>query len=135
MSVTYMTRQQRAVLACIKASPEGCATAAELTERLHASGETVGLTTVYRQLERLAQQGRVHKAVTDQGAYYQYCAGHEEGSCFLLKCERCGCIRHLDCSHLGELYQHLEQEHHFHIDPRRTLFYGLCEGCSGEAAQ
>ena len=90
----------------------------------------MGLTTVYRQLERLAQQGLVHKVVTDQGAYYQYCTSHDESSCFLLKCEKCGAIRHLDCSHLGELYRHLEQEHHFRIDPRRTLFYGLCEACS-----
>ena len=59
MSVTYMTRQQQAVLACIAHCPEGCATAAELTEQLHAQGQAVGLTTVYRQLERLAQQGRV----------------------------------------------------------------------------
>lgn len=132
MSVTYMTRQQQAVLEVVKASPEGCATAAELTEQLHQQGQTVGLTTVYRQLERLAQQGLVHKAVTDQGAYYQYCAAHTEGSCFLLKCEKCGTIRHLDCSHLGELYRHLEQEHHFRIDPRRTLFYGLCERCGQE---
>lgn len=64
MSVTYMTRQQRAVLEGVKASPEGCATAAELTEQLHREGQTIGLTTVYRQLERLAQQGLVHKAVT-----------------------------------------------------------------------
>lgn len=132
MSTTYMTRQQQAVLSCIKASPEGCATAAELTEQLHAVGQTIGLTTVYRQLERLSEQGLVHKVVTDHGAYYQYCSAHDEGSCFLLKCQRCGAIRHLDCSHLGELYRHLEQEHHFRIDPRRTLFYGLCEACSRE---
>ena len=129
MSVTYKTRQQRAVLEGVKASPEGCATAAERTEQLHREGQTIGLTTVYRQLERLAQQGLVHKVVTDAGAYYQYCTAHDEGNCFLLKCEKCGAIRHLDCSRLGELYQHLEQEHHFRIDPRRTLFYGLCEEC------
>ena len=132
MSVTYMTRQQRAVLAGVQRSPEGCATAAELAEQLHAQGQAIGLTTVYRQLERLAQQGLVHKVVTDAGAYYQYCPAHDEGNCFLLKCERCGAIRHLDCSHLGELYQHLEREHHFRIDPRRTLFYGLCESCGRE---
>lgn len=133
MSATYMTRQQQAVLTCIAHCPEGCATAAELAEQLHAEGCRVGLTTVYRQLERLAQQGSVHKVVTDQGAYYQYCTAHEEGNCFLLKCEKCGAIRHLDCSCLGELYRHLEREHHFHIDPRRTLFYGLCENCGREA--
>ena len=60
MSVTYMTRQQRAVLENIACCPEGCATAAELAEQLHAQGQQVGLTTVYRQLERLAQQGLVH---------------------------------------------------------------------------
>ena len=50
MSATYMTRQQRAVLENIAHCPEGCATAAELAEQLHAQGQQVGLTTVYRQL-------------------------------------------------------------------------------------
>ena len=50
----------------------------------------------------------------------------------MLKCEKCGAIAHLDCSHLGELYAHLAAEHHFVINPRRTLFYGLCEACAQE---
>jgi len=130
MSVVYMTRQQRAVLDCIARFPGGNCTATELTEQLHARGEAVGLTTVYRQLDRLVQQGQVHKIVTDEGAHYQYCSAH--GDCFLLKCERCGMIVHMDCSHLGELYQHIFEEHHFTINPRRTLFYGLCEKCAAE---
>ena len=132
MSVTYMTRQQREVLRCIENCADG-ACAAELTEQLHREGARVGLTTVYRQLERLEQQGLVHKVVTDQGARYQSCSGAHSGrDCFLLKCERCGRIEHLDCSHLGELYSHILAEHHFRINPRRTLFYGLCQRCSGE---
>lgn len=133
MSVTYMTRQQQAVLQCMADRQGGCATAAELAEQLHRRGETVGLTTVYRHLERLEKQGRIHKVLTDQGAYYQYCDARTHGKdCFLLKCECCGAIEHLDCSHLGELYEHLAAEHHFRINPRRTLFYGLCEKCAGE---
>ena len=137
MSVTYMTRQQRAVLEGVKASPEGWAPAAGWTALRRWAPADSGLAVRVRQLveiegmERLAQQGLVHKAVTDQGAYYQYC-GHDEGNCFLLKCEKCGYIRHLDCSHLGELYQHLEREHHFRIDPRGTLFSGVCDVCAGE---
>ena len=50
--MTYMTRQQQAILACIQ-SCDGGIGAAELTETLHRQGETVGLTTVYRHLERL----------------------------------------------------------------------------------
>lgn len=65
MSVTYMTRQQRAVLEGVKASPEGLRHRRGLTEQLHRE-VNIGLTTVYRQLERLAPQGLVHKAVTDR---------------------------------------------------------------------
>lgn len=134
MSVTYMTRQQREVLRCIESCAEG-AGAVELAELLHRQGSQVGLSTVYRQLERLEQQGLVHKIVTDDGARYQYCDSRHAGrDCFLLKCERCGRMEHLDCSHLGELYAHLLSKHHFVINPRRTLFYGLCEKCSGEDA-
>ena len=132
MSVTYMTRQQREVLQCIESCADG-ASAAELADLLHARGSRVGLTTVYRQLERLEHQGLVHKVVTDEGARFQFCRAHHAGrDCFLLKCERCGRLEHLDCSHLGELYQHLMDEHHFVINPRRTLFYGLCEECARE---
>ena len=117
--MTYMTRQQQAVLDCIAACPGGCATAMALADRLRSGGQSVGLTTVYRQLERLEKQGLVHKLVTDEGACWQYCDCHAH-------------IQHMDCGHLGELYQHVLQRHHFRINPRRTLFYGLCDRCSGE---
>ena len=130
--MTYMTRQQQAVLDCIAACPGGCATAMALADRLRSGGQSVGLTTVYRQLERLEKQGLVHKLVTDEGACWQYCDCLAHRDCILLKCEVCGAIQHMDCGHLGELYQHVLQQHHFRINPRRTLFYGLCDRCSGE---
>ena len=127
--MTYMTRQQREVLRCLEECPGG-AGAVELADRLHAQGSSVGLTTVYRQLERLEQQGLVHKAVTDQGACYRFCDGSHAGrDCFLLKCERCGALTHVDCEHLAPLYRHLEEEHGFTVDPRRTMLYGVCTAC------
>ena len=57
--MTYMTRQQQAVLDCIAACPGGCATAMALADRLRSGGQSVGLTTVYRQLERLEKQGYI----------------------------------------------------------------------------
>ena len=133
MSVSYMTRQQQAVLSCIEGCSGGC-TAGELTELLHAQGQSVGLTTVYRQLEKLERRGLVHKIVTDEGARYQYCRAHTAGrACFMIECEQCGRMEHVTCAHLDELYDHLAQEHGFRINPRRTLFYGLCQACSQEA--
>ena len=93
-------------------------------------GLTVGLATVYRQLDKLPQQGLVHKVTTEEGALYQFCpqAGHPH-DCFLLRCEGCGRMVHLDCQHLEEVCRHLSSEHHFRIDPRRTVLTGLCDHC------
>ena len=129
MSVTYMTRQQKAVLECIETCEGGYTSAAALTEQLHRQGQAVGLTTVYRQLEKLAAQGLVHKIVTDEGTCYQYCNCARHQDCFLLKCEKCGKITHVDCEQLSPLYRHLEAEHHFSVDPRRTMLYGVCSAC------
>ncbi len=129
--MTYITKQQRAVLSSLEGCWEGVG-AVELSELLHRRGESVGLTTVYRQLEKLEQRGLVHKIVTDEGARYRYCESGGQG-CFLLKCEVCGAVEHADCTHLGELYSHLAAEHRFRINPRRTLFYGICSRCAQEA--
>lgn len=122
----YHTRQQ-AVLCCLEQRREESLSAAELAEELRRLGCAVGLATIYRQLEKLAAVGQIHRIDTSEGTFYQLC-GHAGGShrdCFLLKCSRCGRIRHLDCSHLKALYNHLERVHHFRIDPRGTLFTGL----------
>ena len=127
--MSYMTRQQTAVLQCIASCPGGRATAMDLAQKLRQDGQSVGLSTVYRQLEKLVAQGKVHKLLTDEGACYQYCDKARHNDCFLLQCESCGAIFHMDCSHLGELYDHLLEGHGFAINPRRTMFYGLCEKC------
>ena len=129
----YHTKQQQAVLRVLEARGGESVTAAELAEELRRGGCPVGTATIYRQLERLEQSGLIHKVNTEEGAFYQFCgrAGGER-DCFLLKCERCGRILHLDCSHLQELYDHLEAEHHFRINPHKTLFTGLCDVCSRE---
>lgn len=129
--MSYATKQHQAILHCLEQRQEEALTAQALAEDLRRSGCPVGLATIYRQLERLEAEGRIHKVLTESGAFYHYCSHRgPRGECFLLKCQRCGRIRHLDCSHLHALYQHLESAHHFRIDPRRTLFTGLCDDCA-----
>ena len=62
------------------------------------------------------------------------CSHPDDHSCFLLRCEDCGRIVHLDCGHLEGLCSHLESAHHFRIDPRRTILKGRCEHCLQEVA-
>ena len=129
--MAYSTKQQQAVLDCLSRRREEPVSAIELAEALRQSGHPVGLATIYRQLEKLEQTGLVHKVNTGEGALYQYCDHPEDGrECFLLRCTGCGRILHLDCSHLKPLYEHLERQHRFVIDPRATVFAGLCDVCA-----
>ena len=62
--------------------------------------------------------------------YFQYIGKKDdEENQFLLKCEDCGDIMNMDCGHMKELYSHVLEEHHFNVNPHRTMFYGVCEKC------
>ena len=131
----YNTKQSQAVFRCLERRPEEALTAGEIAEILRQNQCPVGLATVYRQLERLEAAGRIHRVDTGEGALYQFCAHGGGRACFLLRCEACGRISHLDCSHLPELCRHLETEHRFRIDPCRTVLTGLCAACGGGEAR
>lgn len=132
--MTYNTKQRQAVLRCLELRPEEALTAGEIAELLRQAQCPVGLATVYRQLEQLEQAGHIHRIDTGEGAFYQFCIQGESSrrQCCLLRCQACGRIVHLDCSHLRELCHHLETEHRFRIDPRRTVLAGVCAACGGE---
>jgi len=133
--MSYTTKQHQAILRCLERHPESALTAADLSEELRREDCPVGLATIYRQLEKLEASGRIHKIHTEEGSFFQYCPhAAEKHNCFLLRCESCGRIVHLDCAHLEALYHHLEAEHHFRIDPRRTILTGQCQLCSGKEA-
>ena len=131
--MVYTTKQQQAVLHCLEQRPEEALTATDLAADLRQTGHPVGLATIYRQLEKLEAAGRIHRVRTEEGALFQYCPNPESGHpCFLLRCESCGRIVHLDCAHLEELTHPLEATHHFRIDLRKTTLTGLCETCEGQ---
>ena len=89
---TYHTKQQNAILQFLIASDQKYHTVSQIAEYLKERGESVGLTTIYRQLDKFQKEGIVQKIVLDgnSGACYQYVGTQEEESKFLLKCEDCG---------------------------------------------
>lgn len=129
---TYHTRQQKAILQFMESMDQTYITAGQIAEYLKEQGESVGLTTIYRHLDRFLKEGIVQKIVLDgnSGACYQYIKRKDdEVNQFLLKCEDCGGIMNMDCGHMKELYSHVLEEHHFNVNPHRTMFYGICEKC------
>lgn len=129
---TYHTKQQKVILQFMEQMDQGYITVSQIAEYLKKQGESVGLTTIYRHLDRFLKEGIVRKIVLDgnSGACYQYIGSREdEENQFLLKCEDCGDIMNMDCGHMKELYSHVLEEHHFNVNPHRTMFYGVCEKC------
>lgn len=130
--MAYKTKQREYVLNAMQESGRRHVTAAELVHMLQDSGKSVGLATVYRNLEQLVEEGLVRKYTLDErtGACYQYVG--KNGACqnhFHLKCVRCGELFHVDCAYMNDLGTHLLKEHDFAIDHTKTVLYGVCGKC------
>ncbi len=39
----------------------------------------------------------------------------------------------MHCDELEQIQGHLYEEHHFKLNPLRTVFYGICEECANES--
>ncbi|MDR2375006.1 MAG: transcriptional repressor [Treponema sp.] len=132
----YHTRQGEDILDYIRSLGGRHVTISSMARYFADRDETIGQTTIYRHLERLAAEGSIHKYVLGDGksACYQYvdnkavCREH-----FHLICDRCGALIHVDCDLLEELRAHLLLEHKFQIDLLKTVLYGTCDTCLSAA--
>ncbi len=135
----YKTRQRERLLAYLTSLSGKHFTVNDICDHFRAEGDAIGTTTVYRQIERMVDEGIVQKYHIDAGtpACFEYIGEsreHEEAApCFHCKCEKCGALIHLHCEEIETFQGHLAEHHRFTLDPVRTVFYGLCEKCSGDS--
>lgn len=128
----YNTKQKERVTSVLKEANGAHLTAEEIVRALEKQGVSVGKTTVYRQLERLIEQGTVRKFFVEEGvsACFQYvsndahCHNH-----YHLKCSVCGKLLHVDCDFLDEVGTHIFAHHGFRISNEKTVLYGVCADC------
>ncbi len=129
----YRTRQREQLLSYLAEHPRKHFTAADICEHFRNGDQKIGTTTVYRQLERLVTEGQVKKYVFEEGesACFEYIGkgAEEEFLCYHLKCEKCGRLIHLECREITMFEKHITEHHGFLIDPKRTVFYGVCRDC------
>lgn len=131
--IKYKTKQQVLLLSCFKAMQGRHFTAEDVSAYFQKQNISIGIATIYRQIEKFVAMGVVQKYFLGEqnAACFQYMGEecHKEVSHFHLKCEKCGTLIHLECHDLEQLSSHLMAEHGFALDPFRTVFYGLCENC------
>ncbi len=130
----YKTRHREVILDYFVKMPGIHITAGEVYKGLKDRGVSIGQSTVYRQLESLVEEGILNKYIIDENSPACFEFEEEDNHChkeifFHCKCESCGKLIHLQCDEIEEIEEHLIKEHKFFMDPKRTVFYGLCEAC------
>ncbi len=129
----YKTKQQDLLFSYLREMQGQHFTAEDVRSHFEAKKISIGIATIYRQLEKLVAEGKIQKYFIDDhsAACFEYagedCNANEQH--FHLKCELCGRLIHLECEELQELGGHLKTEHGFVINPLRTVFYGVCTDC------
>jgi Fe2+/Zn2+ uptake regulation proteins len=128
----YKTKQKEALLNFIKSLNGEHVTVQQIAIHFEEQGCALGVTTIYRHLDKLVSEGIVKKYILDgvSGSCYEYMGdSHSCREHFHLKCEKCGTLIHLECESLEKIYQHINESHSFEINSLKTMFYGKCAKC------
>jgi len=130
MAKNYNTKQKKQLEEIIEVFESEHFTAEDIFEKIKEQGKNVGLTTIYRHLDKMVNEGALRKYISGSGESACYQKAEKCVEHFHLKCTSCGKLVHLSCKSLDIISHHVESEHGFVIDSCRTVFYGLCKECS-----
>ncbi|MGI6722350.1 MAG: Fur family transcriptional regulator [Anaerovoracaceae bacterium] len=130
----YRTKQMTEVVDFLRSVPGRHVTVNDIYDHFKKEGIEIGMTTIYRHLERLVQQGLVAKYTIEgiSSACFQYIAEEDDSrlsNYYHCKCEKCGRLFHIQCDRITRLEQHMTEDHGFELNALRTVFYGTCSEC------
>lgn len=106
--------------------------AAELFESLKTSGEVINMATVYRNLDKLTENGKLIKSKnpSDDCCYYQYAEPSAHCDDHLhIQCCKCGKVLHLGGHEVEPFYEYLKNKMGFEINFKESTLSGLCQQC------
>jgi Fur family ferric uptake transcriptional regulator len=123
---TRPTRQRRAVAATMQ-SFDDFRSAQDIHEMLRKSGSGVGLSTVYRTLQALADGGEVDLLRTEEGeALYRRCSGRHHHH---LVCRSCGRTVEVEGPTVERWADTVAEEHGFRDVSHTLEIFGTCPSC------
>ncbi len=119
--------RQRSAISGLLDDTEDFRSAQDLHEELRRRGEGIGLTTVYRTLQALADTGSVDVLRTDSGeSVYRRCSsGHHHH----LVCRDCGATVEVEGPAVERWAQTVAAEHGFTEVSHTVEVFGTCQSC------
>lgn len=123
------TRQRRAVIAAMDQN-QAFRSAADIHRQLVESGEKVGLTTVYRTLQSLADIQAVDVIHQSSGeSLYRLCSDHHHHH---LVCTDCGETVEVSGGPVEKWAASLANKYGFSLTGHSAEVFGLCASCQDE---
>lgn len=123
-----MSNRRQAVHDILRHS-EGFRSAQDIYAEMRAGGAKIGLTTVYRALQTLADAGQVDVLRTDDGeAVYRACATGEHHH--HLVCRRCGRTVEVAGPAVERWAEAVGTEHGFSEITHTVEVFGTCSSCA-----
>lgn len=136
MSALRMTKQRVAVLELLDSAPE-FRSAQAWHDELRAAGSSVGLATVYRTLQSLAEAGAVDSVVIDTGeTLYRRCISGEEHH-HHIRCRVCGSAVDIDMPEFEAWTERIGAAYGYSSIDHTVELTGICSDCDArdQAAQ
>ncbi|NCB41988.1 MAG: transcriptional repressor [Clostridia bacterium] len=130
----YDTQQKRILMQYLKMNCECAYTIKELWESMKKDSSLIflpALSTVYRIMPALVEEGLVKRFVKDHGRQFVYqmvCGDHCEKHIHL-KCIKCGKLLHMEDAESSSIADQVMQKHGFTMDQAETVIFGLCDHC------
>ena len=126
--MTYNTKQRDIVLEKISNMNKEFT----IKELYNDLDKKVGLTTIYRIVNNLEENGCITRIGNTNEAIYQYTGKCEKKNHFYLKCLKCGRLYHVDCDYADKLSKHILTDHGFITSNEHIIINGKCKKCSDE---
>ncbi|PIF01175.1 MAG: transcriptional repressor [Propionibacterium sp.] len=125
-AVRRTTKQRTAVRALLADSQE-FRTAQQVHEQLRSNGFTVGLATVYRALQTMAEDGDLDILRTPEGetAYRRCSDGHHHH----LVCRRCGATVEISANKVEKWATEVAKQYGFSEVIHDLELFGICSQC------
>ena len=123
--MSYSTKQKDMIINVIKNKDK------EFTIKdIYSELDNVGLTTVYRLVDKLVEEGSIRKNISkDNTVTYEYLEKCDHDNHFYLKCDKCKRLEHVDCDCIDELYNHINKNHKFKLNKENIVINGICSKC------
>ncbi len=126
--MTHRVTKQRAAIIGLLESDTRFLTAQEIYDNLRTDGATIGLATVYRNLQTMAESGEIDSIRTPEGENaYRMCSGQHHHH---LVCTGCAKTVELAEEEFESWLQGVAEKHGFTLAAHDIELRGLCPQCS-----